>query len=204
MPGSNGSGGNALEQNGGEPFGFLKTSAGGGGVSLIVLPYAFPKLWALLGKKKNRRRSESKRETEANRRGQKRSRRNIEAEGKQKSTPPQRREVEVEEGEEARRRKCILSFYFLILFFFFPDELSVVHKMIPNAKWRSEFDRYVSSIPPYYIPPLRTGKGHKRKETMRRKGGKELFEDFTSIPICTMILLFLSKNRTNVFLLSVC
>lgn len=48
MPGSNG-GGNAAEASGGEPFGFLKTSAASGGVLLLVLPYAFPKLWALLG-----------------------------------------------------------------------------------------------------------------------------------------------------------
>lgn len=38
------------------------------------------------------------------------------------------------------------------------DELaSPALKMIPSPRWRQEFERYLGTVPPYYLPYLRTG-----------------------------------------------
>jgi integrator complex subunit 6 len=38
------------------------------------------------------------------------------------------------------------------------DELaSPTFKMIPSPRWRQEFERYLGTVPPYYLPYLRNG-----------------------------------------------
>ncbi|XP_078694991.1 integrator complex subunit 6-A-like isoform X2 [Branchiostoma floridae x Branchiostoma belcheri] len=67
------------------------------------------------------------------------------------------------------------------------DELFKVHKLKPNAKWRTAFDNYLKSMPSYYMGPL--------KAALRRMGAPQLIPDHLDMCLSYSVISYLKKLK---------